>query len=58
MLGMPVHGLIGFNLFKDYIVHIDYLNEKITLYKPEYYKYRDRNKDIILPLQFDSYNFV
>ena len=54
MLGMPVHGLIGFNLFKDYIVQIDYLNEKITLYKPEYYKYRDRNKDIILPLQFDN----
>lgn len=54
MLGMPVHGLIGFNLFKDYVVNIDYINEKITLYKPEYYKYRDRKKDIILPLQLDN----
>ncbi len=54
MLGIPVHGLIGFNLFKDYIVNIDYINEKITLYKPEYYKYRDRRKDIILPLQMDD----
>ncbi len=54
MLGIPVHGLIGFNLFKDYIVDIDYNNEKITLYKPEYYKYRDRKKDIILPLYFDG----
>lgn len=54
ILGMPVHGLIGFNLFKDYIVEIDYINEKITLNKPEYYKYRDHKKDIILPLSFDG----
>ena len=54
MLGIPVHGLIGFNLFKDYIVEVDYDNEKLTLYKPEHYKYRDRKKDIILPLHFDG----
>ncbi|SHF80193.1 Aspartyl protease [Mariniphaga anaerophila] len=54
MLGLPVHGLIGFNLFKDYIVKIDYSNEKITLFRPEHYKYRDRKKDIILPLHLDG----
>jgi len=54
LLGIPVHGMIGFNLFKDYIVKIDYINEKLTLYKPEYYKYRDRKKDVILPLYFDG----
>jgi len=54
MLGIPVHGLIGFNLFKDYVVEIDYLNQKITLHKPEYYKYKDRKKDIIMPLHFDG----
>ena len=54
ILGIPVHGLIGFNLFKDYIVEIDYISERLTLHKPEYYKYRDRKKDIIMPLQFDG----
>jgi hypothetical protein len=54
MLGLPVHGLIGFNLFKDYIVRIDYINEKLTLYRPEHFKYRDRNKDIILPLHIEG----
>lgn len=54
ILGIPVHGLIGFNLFKDYIVEIDYINENITLNKPEYFKYRDRNKDIVLNLQIDG----
>lgn len=54
MLGIPVHGLIGFNLFKDFVVEIDYNDEKLTLYKPEYYKYRDRKNDIIMPLHFDG----
>lgn len=54
MLGIPVHGLIGFNLFKDYIVRIDYGNEKIVLYRPEHFKYRDRRKDIILPLHLEG----
>lgn len=55
ILGIPVHGLIGFNLFKDYVVRIDYQREHITLWRPEHYKYRDRNRDIILPLHFEGY---
>ncbi len=54
MLGIPVHGLIGYNLFKDYIVRIDYENEKLVCYRPEHFKYRDRKNDIILPLQFEG----
>ena len=55
MLGIPVHGLIGFNLFKDYVVEINYKDEELTLYKPEYYKYHDRRNDIIMPLHFDGF---
>ncbi len=54
MLGLPVHGLIGFNLFKDYVVQIDYSREQLTLYRPEHYKYRDRRRDIILPLHLEG----
>ncbi len=54
MLGMPVHGLIGYNLFKDYVVKIDYQDEEITFTRPEHFKYRDRKSDIILPLHFDG----
>ncbi len=54
MLGLPVHGLIGFNLFKDYIVKINYSAEKLTLYRPEHFKYRDRKKDIIMPLHLEG----
>ena len=54
MLGIPVHGLIGFNLFKDYIVKINYHDEELTLYRPEHFKYHDRKSDVILPLLFDG----
>jgi len=54
ILGIPVHGLIGFNLFKDYVVKIDYTDHKITLIKPEYYTYKEKDKDIVLPLSFEQ----
>jgi predicted aspartyl protease len=54
ILGIPVHGLIGFNLFKDYVVKIDYPEHKITLTKPEYFVYKEREKDIVLPLSFEQ----
>ncbi len=54
ILGIPVHGLIGFNLFKDYVVKINYSDHKITLIKPEYFSYKGREKDIVLPLTFEQ----
>jgi len=54
ILGIPVHGMIGFNLFKDYVVRIDYETHTITLTKPEFFTYRQRDKDIILPLIFEQ----
>lgn len=53
ILGVPVHGLIGFNLFKDFIVEIDYSNTKLTLTKPEHYRSRVKNNDIVMPLHFE-----
>ncbi|MDP2335081.1 MAG: aspartyl protease family protein [Bacteroidota bacterium] len=54
ILGIPVHGMIGFNLFKDYVVKIDYAEHRLTLIKPEYFTYKGREKDIILPLTFEQ----
>ncbi len=54
ILGIPVHGLIGFNLFKDYVVKIDYAEHRITLVKPEYFTYKEKEKDIVLPLIFEQ----
>jgi len=54
ILGIPVHGLIGFNLFKDYVVRIDYTEHKITLTKPEAFVYKERERDIVLPITIEQ----
>ncbi|MBJ6117881.1 aspartyl protease family protein [Pontibacter sp. BT310] len=34
-MGMPVHGIIGYDIFKNFIVKINYNTQVITLYKPD-----------------------
>lgn len=38
LLGVPVHGIIGSDLFKRFIVKIDYRNSLLTLYEREAFK--------------------
>ncbi|MEA1898040.1 MAG: PDZ domain-containing protein [Bacteroidota bacterium] len=54
MLGTRVHGLIGYNLFKDFIVEIDYEKKKLTLHRPETYKMRSRRRSYTLPIILDE----
>jgi len=43
-LGVPVHGIIGFDLFRDFIVEINYSSKYLKLNKPESYVYKKCNK--------------
>jgi len=38
VLGERVHGLIGFDFFKSFVVQIDYRSKEITFYRPENYR--------------------
>lgn len=40
-LGIPVHGIIGYDIFKDFIVEINYSSKFIRLNNANTYKYRD-----------------
>ena len=41
------------DLFKDFVVEIDYDDNKLTLTKPEHYKERVYNRDIVMPIHFE-----
>jgi len=43
-LGIPVHGIIGFDLFRDFIVDINYSKKYLRLHRPESYIYKDCRK--------------
>ncbi|WP_033960956.1 aspartyl protease family protein [Psychroserpens jangbogonensis] len=51
-LGRPVHGIIGYDLFKDFIVEINYASKYIVLHKPNSYTYKSCKKCETFDLSF------
>lgn len=51
-MGIQVHGLIGFSIFNNFIVEIDYPSKVITLYPPEKYK-RKKKKGERFPISLE-----
>ena len=51
-MGTTIHGVIGFDLLKNFIIKINYSNSKLTFYNPEFYNLKDCRKCEILPIEF------
>jgi hypothetical protein len=51
-LGVRVHGIIGYDVFKNFVAEIDYAEHKIMLYLPE--RYRRRPSGQMIPLVIDD----
>jgi hypothetical protein len=51
-LGVPVHGIIGLDIFKDLVVEINYASGYLRLTEPEKYKYKPCKKCERLNLEF------
>lgn len=51
-LGVPLHGIIGYDLFKDFVVEINYTAKYIRLTNPSVYKERRCNSCETLNMQF------
>ena len=51
-LGIPVHGIIGYDFFKDLVVEINYSNKYIRLTEPEEFHYKKCKKCETLNLEF------
>jgi len=49
-LGIPVHGIIGYDLFRDFVVDINYSSQTIKFHDPQQYVYEKDRKGEILPL--------
>ena len=51
-LGAPVHGIIGYDLFKDLIVEVNYSRKHIRLTNPNKHRYKDCKKCERINLEF------
>jgi hypothetical protein len=49
-LGVPVHGIIGYELFRDFVVDINYTNKAIKFYNPDTYKHRISKRSRVLDM--------
>ncbi|GLB52084.1 hypothetical protein NBRC110019_11230 [Neptunitalea chrysea] len=52
LLGVEVHGIMGYDILKDFVVEVDYARHIIRFYPHEKYKRRKKNKEAELPLAF------
>ncbi|MFH4964988.1 aspartyl protease family protein [Gaetbulibacter sp. M235] len=51
-LGIPIHGIVGYDLFKDLVVEINYSNKYIRLTEPKKFNYKKCKKCETLNLEF------
>lgn len=49
--GMRIHGIMGYGIFADFVVKVNYESKTITFYNKKKYKYRQRKKDVIIPIE-------
>ena len=49
-LGIPIHGIIGYDLFRDFVVEMNYSSRNIKFHNPKYYKYKKNKKSQTLPI--------
>ena len=51
-MGTTIHGIIGYNLLKNFVIKINYSAEEIMFYNPEKFRFKKCRKCEVLPLQF------
>ena len=50
-LGVAVHGIIGYDVFKDFIVELNYSNKFIRLHQPRDFKFKTSKKWETIPIE-------
>ncbi len=53
-LGFPVHGIIGYDLFRDFVVEINYNRKYLKFHDPDSYRPKARKDEVTLPLAVED----
>ena len=51
-MGVTIHGIIGYEIFKDFVIKINYSTKKLVFYKPDNYVHNDCKKCETFYLEF------
>lgn len=50
LLGIKIHGLLGYNVFRDLIIEINYDSKNISFHTPKTYQYKNKKRATTFPL--------
>lgn len=53
-LGIPVHGILGYDLFRDFIVEVNYQARHIKLYNPSLFNKKSHKRSQTLPISIEN----
>lgn len=53
-LGIPIHGIIGFDLFRDFVVEVNYGKQYLKFHDPDKYVYKEKAKTEVLNMSLDG----
>ncbi|SMP09964.1 Aspartyl protease [Muriicola jejuensis] len=53
-LGIPVHGIIGFDLFRDFVVEVNYGKKSIRFHDPDHYSEGNKGKMQSIPITIED----
>ena len=51
-MGVDINGIIGGDLFRDFVVKVNYTSKKVTFYDPKFYSYKKCSNCETFPLDF------
>lgn len=51
-MGVPIHGILGYDFFKNFVVKTDYIAKKLTVYNPQLFKRKPWRKYEAFDLEF------
>lgn len=51
-MGIPIHGIIGYDFFKDFVIEFNYLKKELIAYKPGSFEPKNCRKCVTLDLKF------
>lgn len=54
-MGVAIHGILGYEFFKNFIVKTDYVSQKVTFYDPKKYSKKTCNRCDVLNLVFHNH---
>ncbi|MBC2839081.1 aspartyl protease family protein [Robiginitalea sp. SC105] len=52
-LGVTIHGIIGYDLFRDHVVEINYGRRYLRFHNPATYRQRKRSREVTIPITVD-----